>query len=125
MERKSWIWGKMMYGKTQLFDSTPSLKAAAPGKQNHSCDLHSSRGRRCWPCSGRTLPLLDVPCRGRGTWGSTGGTGPPGAEPAGQQPGKVPAQGTRPTSSFISQPGHCLCHTLSLLEQQIIVPNFS
>lgn len=24
-----------------------------------------------------------------------------------------------PTSSFISQPGHCLCHTLSLFEQQI------
>lgn len=23
MERKSWIWGKMMYGKIQLFDSMP------------------------------------------------------------------------------------------------------
>lgn len=63
MERKSWIWGKMMYGKIQLFDSMPSLKAAAPGKRNHSCNQHSSRGYWCWLCSGKMLLLLVVPCR--------------------------------------------------------------
>ena len=62
MERKSWIWGKMMYGKIQLFDSTPFLKAAAPGKRNRSHDRHGSRCRRCWLRSGRTLLLLAVPC---------------------------------------------------------------
>lgn len=41
MERKSCIWGKMMYGKTQLLDSTPSLKAAALGKPS---------GERCSLC---------------------------------------------------------------------------
>lgn len=67
-----------------------------------------------------------VPCRGpAGGTGQHGMTSPPGAEPAGQRPGKVPAQGISPTGSLISQPRHCLCHTLSLFEQQIIVSNFS
>lgn len=58
-------------------------------------------------------------CHARGHRGSTGGPGAPGAQSVGQRPGKVSP------GSFISQPGHCLCHTLSLLEQRIIVSRFS
>lgn len=72
MERKSWIWGKMRDGKIQLFDSMPSLKAAAPGKRNHGRNRHSGRGCRCWLRAGKTLLLLAVPCHAGGH-GAAGG----------------------------------------------------
>lgn len=73
-------------------------------------------------CSGEAIggTLLAVPCHARG---HPGGPGPPGAESAGQRPGEV--RGTSPPGSFISQLGHCLCRTLSLLELRIIVSLFS
>lgn len=63
MERKSCIWGKMMYGKTQLLDSTPSLKAPALGKP--SGWLLAAPARCAVPCQ-----------RTQGDLGQHGGTWP-------------------------------------------------
>lgn len=84
MERESWIWGNMMYGEIQLFNSTPSLKATAPGKRNRGQDRQGSRSRQSGLCSGRTLLPLSVSSRIEG-WqrdvGQRRGTSPPGVEP--------------------------------------------
>lgn len=110
MERKSWIWGKMMYGKIQLFDSTPSPKAAALGKRNHSPDLHGGCGAGC--ALGVTAPA------GPGAVGDTGkrgGTIPTGAEPVGQQPRKVPTPLFPSPGTVCATPYHCLNSKLSYL----------
>lgn len=77
MERKSWIWGKMMYGKIQLFDSTPSLKAAAQGSGATATMDTAAAGAGGAP-GGRCSRSAFLGCAGGGggTRDGTGGGGP-------------------------------------------------